>query len=50
MENARDRYFFYKVIYKLFMWWVIIGKWKNDVNNGPIYQHSSGLVDKIPGQ
>ena len=22
---------FYKKFYKLLMWWVIIGKWKNDI-------------------
>ena len=32
-KNARDTNFFTKKCYKLLMWWVTIGKWKNDVNS-----------------
>ena len=34
MIENRDTNFFTKKIYKLLMWWVIIDKWKNDINGG----------------
>ena len=34
MNNTRDTNYFTKKIYKLLMWWVIIGKWKRDINGG----------------
>ena len=34
-NNARDTKFFYKKFYKPLMWWMIIGKWKSDINDKP---------------
>ena len=34
MSNARDTNYFTTKIYKLLMWWMIINKWKNDINGG----------------
>ena len=33
-NNARDTNYFTKN-YKVFMWWVIIDKWKYDINSDP---------------
>ena len=33
-NNARNTNYFIKKIYKLLMWWMIISKWKNDINDG----------------
>ena len=34
MNNAREANYFTKKFYKLLIWWVIIGKWKNGINGG----------------
>ena len=34
MNNVRDLKLFYKKFYKLLVWQIIIGKWKNDLMMG----------------
>ena len=36
---------FYNIFYKLLMWWMIINKWKNNVNDEPRWEPR--IIDHI---